>query len=461
MLSLAFSLCISAVVLTSLSEAIHIRTGNVTTEGEVKTDEGMRYYTTQAVLMKPVVCWEDLAEDGITVDQCNEKTIRYAGNIDGDDFQKGNVVTFPAEDYIDFGCPLPPHRPEEKEPGVIFRIIRSVEIEKGSVTVYTNFIDPGEVVPTIMLHMGPLVESSRQAIGDADLSLSAVSRVNNIGFGSFSRSRTAQLFTGASLAYSMTASGGVCNFEFDLLRRRVTWEQRVEVEGTATLNWSRDFSRSASGEIFKVGIPGAGFSLKIFLLGRVTAGFTAALNWEVNLDAGASATLQFGSRFVVARRVVLGIGTLTNAPIRAFGSNPSASLTFESSQAASATATGFAGIRPILALELEMPVIPDAIIGVGATVGLQASVTAQEPPFLPVTSGRRIGSCSSCHIVQGSLDVEGRRVSITAQAPILGSVEFVLIRNLFSTHIGTLCLFERQCFGPSNAPIQSNAPLFM
>lgn len=427
----------------------HIRLGDVTQQGEFDSPQGKRQFQAVAHINRPVLCWEDLHAEGITVRTCDHNRIRFSGNIDDSDFVKGTVITFPKQVYLAMGCPMPPQADElSKLDQIVFREIKKAKFKNKDIVVRTNFISGAEVVPDVKLHVGNLAPVSRltSPVNDTEMSLATLSRTNEIGINNFGRSGSIAIFAGADLDWRLSVSAGVCEFEFNRWALRATWEQRFSADVAATLDLEGQIQKTASGQIMKTLIPGSSFSIYIRFLGKITAGLYAGLSYESSLNAGAAATATFAGEVEAGQKVTVGLSGFNVSPLSRRSNQLGASLAFRGpSAAASMSLNGFIGLRPSVEARISLPVVGDASATAAATIRLDLDARFRSDPFPAVTSGRTLGVCDKCHNVQGGLTLQGRRLSMTRKFPGGRSVETIIRDNFLDYRLGTVCQFSNAC----------------
>lgn len=425
-------------------------TGRVMVNDEVENVQGVRHITTETELLMPIIPWEALSDDGVTVDACYPSRIKFVGPIDEEDFAQGYVLTFPKDEYLSLGCPLPPVTDElSKMDEVIFRKITEVKLVSGGIRVKTLFVSGANVAPKVMVHIGELVSPTDRILERRQrlLNLNGVSRVNDIGITAFDESGTFDIASGVGLDWSIKATAGVCEFDFDRFPPKATWEQRVKVEVGSSLKATVSFEEISSGELLNVPIAGAGFNKKIFLVGTIRFGLFAKVSYDLALKATASSVASFSGSFETGQRVEVGIGKFDIDDLGSTSNGGVGGIDFTGPTVdVMLDVDGFAGVRPAIGAELSVPVIGDATAEIGATVGLQLDINYNNPPFQAVSAGTKLGSaCESCHFVQGTLDLEGRRFSVEGKVPFLGSKEHVIRDSFLDLRLGTACAFATSC----------------
>lgn len=445
---------------TSTLQANHIHSGKMVEAGTFESPEGPRKYAAVSDLKMPIICWDELATAGLVISDCTETSITFRGDIDQDDFVKGVTLTFPRDEYISFGCPLPPQTDFlSKRDEIIFRYITSAHVQDDITIVKTDFISGAKVAPKVMLHIGGLVPSTerqlqqvRRSDGEGELLLDAISRVDTLGIQDAKRETKFNITDGFEIDVVGVFSGGLCEFVFTRDPAEVSWIQRIAatVEVTATI--TQEFSTKMSGELIKEGVPGLGFSKSFGTLGKVTIGMALAIDYEVDASISSEVVASFTAAIDVGKNVRIGTQDSSFETIEqetelgaGIAGSIQTSLTLD---AVNVTAQGFVGVRPVVALEVAFPIIGEGGVEFGGTVGLQATIGFQNPPYPRTEEGAvQLGgaACDSCHEIEGGIDLQGRRLSVTGLIPILDDKEFVIEDRFFSTRLGTFCAFEISC----------------
>lgn len=447
------------------SYATHILFRDVSLTGQIDTEAGSRPYTCSAHLKMPVICWEDLERDGLIVEACSKDRISIIGGaIDAADYVKGVVLTFVQDDYYGFGCPPPPSIDElTKVDQVIFRKIIGVKVWKNRVSVETKFVSGARVIPNVELSIGDVIPaSSRQGILNPVLRegkealLPTSSRLSYSKRGSVKieakkngslGSLETELSGSIELKWSATISGGFNKFKFNRnpFNPNLSWDAREGLDIGAEIIADGSYTVSKSDEIFKVGIPGAGFSIRLSLLGTVSFGFTAALSYVAELSIGAAFKSEYSASFNARQRVTVGL--FGNPEVKKLLANGRGHRNFDIQFGKGAEVEprlgGFLGLRPVLGAEVG--IWKPLSVDIGASFGVEASLGYQYPPFKPLTKGKRNSVCNKCHSVQGTIDIVGKDLSINLKASFLGEEEITILEELFSVNLGTVCQLRKAC----------------
>lgn len=102
----------------------------------------------EADVRMPVLEWEELASDGVSVGDCMPNRIRLTGDIDKSDFEKVVVLAFFLKDYVALGCPMPKSSKLLRD-SYVFRKIE-----------WVKFLKDGGV--GLALYLFPVSKSSRK-----------------------------------------------------------------------------------------------------------------------------------------------------------------------------------------------------------------------------------------------------------------------------------------------------------
>lgn len=170
-----------------------------------------------------------------------------------------------------------------------------------------------------------------------------------------------------------------------------------------------------------------------------------------DLEVGAEFVATFNAahetRQRVDARVIPPSLKTTNLLPSGQGSSGGSTFTFSQEQQITVGVTGFVGVRPAVSVEIELG--KRGVKGIlGASVGVEAAVTAQAPPFPSLTgpgNGLSIGTCDSCHSLEGALSIKGKDLTLEIEVNNKLTKEITRVKTLFEIRLGTLCAIKTTC----------------
>lgn len=115
---------------------------------------------------------------------------------------------------------------------------------------------------------------------------------------------------------------------------------------------------------------------------------------------------------------------------------------------ATAQADGFVGLRPAVAIEVNLGKKQQAGCNIGADMGIEASMrfSGTKTPFPPLRNPRNprntFGICRKCHFVQGSVDAVVKDLTLQTEVKSQVKNEISLTPSLFNRKLATVCLVE-------------------
>lgn len=433
-----------------------------------------------ARLADNVVLWDDLLQDGVRITGCARNARKHTAHIvlsgeavDSSDYAKGTAFVINVEDWEKHCKEVRPASGVDRADDALFYRIKKVIVKPGRVRLALTIVSGRIAVPTVDITVrkapadmpaGPrrvvyegdemyskLTSSAALVRAVAEDSLDVSARPT------FSFNRDVNLFDGADLSVSASVSATVNRFKVvRLFKTKVQWQQSLKASASAELTVTKTFEESFSQEIFKRPIPNLGFSVRIPFIGRIGAGAFVGLNFVADLEVGAEFVATFNAahetRQRVDARVIPPSLKTTNLLPKGQGSSGGSTFTFSQEGQISVGVTGFVGVRPTVSVEIELG--RRGVAGIlGASIGLEASVMAQAPPFPALTgpgNGLLLGSCDSCHFLEGALAIKGKDLSLEIEVNSKVVSELTLIETLFEIKLGTLCAIQTTC------PVMSN-----
>ena len=203
--------------------------------------------------------------------------------------------------------------------------------------------------------------------------------------------------------------------------------------------------------------------VRIPFVGSLRAGAFFGLDWVREISITHQATLTVAATYRKEQ-----IATASIFPLRYSARNAGSSasgngnLDVSTSLVGTISVRGFYGARPMVGVgitytrkkwrrrgwKIYRVTESKSVNGnLGADLGAELNMGyRRSPPFAAYSgSGAKIGVCSSCHALQGSLYLKGKRLSVQAIVNGRVTIEKMLVSQLFSVRVGTLCVIRRMC----------------
>lgn len=443
-------------------------------------------------LKTDIIIWEELSEDGIRIESCSfpegasHAKIRLSGKkLDQTDFARGVVLAIEKAD-LEIGCKkeLPSAKEaDEADSYWFYRIKRSKNIGDETVLLTVKMIQGMKAVPVIDISVHEKDASKSEIEGlrsfvfedspGNDETSSRIAPLYDQNANTFlPMSDKLQLFKktipvlgGVSMEVSGSVNAGIRNFRLTRVSGlHFEWDQTLSASLSASLLTRVNLYRSKrTGSLYRAYIPNMSFSLSIPLVGKIQAGAFLGVNWITELDVSANTRLTFNARYQRYERVRASvIPPSYNAENRLPpGTGASSTTTVSVGSSSSVRLNGFYGLRPLIGagitytkrkvsfrwFKIKIATETKSVNGnLGANVGLQLYAGYRSTSYPPYSgSGIKIGVCHTCHLLQGSAYFRGKTLSV--QTVVSGKVtaERVLVSNLFSIRLGTICALQRVC----------------
>lgn len=450
-------------------------------DGSVEVEDmhdGSQVVDFRVKLMKDVIVCEELEEDGVSIDSCSRDAYSRTARVtlvgrmlDMDDYKKGGVFSIGVDDWEKNCGRVETVEGIDKDDDYLFYLIESVRAKKDRVVLKLRIIPGYEVVPEVDFHIessaGAAEAMPKNIMFDDDPSFGNTlrylegSQLNvyhqysgynetllTVSRPEISDEKTIIISPGVEFKVEASLQANFKNFKLRRLRKvELSWTQTLEASITGTLDVDLKRSGAKMGDVFKKPIPRIGFSSRIPFVGRVRAGTFGIVQWILEGDMGGKMSASLTASYVTEHNVQARLFSpdLSAERLNAENSGAGGSTSVSFSDASNAEFNGFAGVRPALGVQLSLG--SRGIEGnVGAKVGVQAMTVLKKSPFPAFTgTGLKVGKCTNCHLLRGSVSIKGKELS--SQLVKNGNVEKekTLASELFSVPLGTLCAISARC----------------
>lgn len=428
------------------------------------SDDGLpRIVEISARLMKDVLLWDELKEDGVTIKQCARNTasgraritFRRSG-LDLSDLQVGSSFVISVKDWKAQCSLVLPRAGIDENDDVLFYTIKKVKKRRNVGILIMEITSGKDVIPSVRFNIRTATEADQegrtrkiefydddnsvrdmalQRNGHKNISLPVLSRP------SVSFSESVEIFPAVTLSVESSLDVSISNFE--LVRASsitVKWEQEINAMAGVELSVNEDVpTQEVSGELFKQFIPGFGLGIDLPLVGSFGFGATVTVDWIAEFGADTTVTASYDASYNLRQQVEAEVGNARITSVESLLSDPNSatgSFNFGEELSFSIGIDGFIGLRPSISVEASIG-SNSVSVDVGAKVGLQADVDVMFPtPFQPVSSSRPLGMCDKCHHVRGAVNFVGTDLEAASQ---------VLVSSLFEVNVGTLCAVVVAC----------------
>lgn len=460
-------------------------------------------------LKRDILIWNELKQDGGTLHRCGLAAVsKSAGlvvsgkEIDASDFRKGVVLVLDAEDFE-----LCLNRPLPRLPGIdaadnqVFLSINKVYSRPGGrVRLTATVVSGRNVVPKVdfAVHDRPEPEAeaamhakvefedephsrwsahfampytSDRTVSNSSLALPTTSRLSLY-------KKDIDIGSNAKLEIRVDANVDVQRFRFTRLKGlQFEWEQELSASISTSLVTENNIlsSRKRTGELVRWYIPKLSFKVSIPIIGKLKTGGFIGVNWVSQLYVKTSASLSFSATY--SRKELVKAQLLPprySMYSRGSKSSGRGDVNLNGSGGVGLTLSGFYGVRPVVGIGLtytrkklkwrrwrfRFVKTTKSLSGeLGADIGLQVTAGLKYPPYPAYTgSGLKVGVCSACHSVRGTLDLKGKDFGLQTVKNGVVKSETIFKRNLFEIRLGTLCVLRQVCPVRRNLAIGKAVP---
>lgn len=415
-------------------------------------------------LKTDAVLWDELKEDGLTVESCSRNTRRRTASIvltgdriDVEDYNIGTSFVMGAADWERLcNARVRPVRGVDRSDDALFYRItrRSFQRAQKKITLRLAIISGRAVAPSVLFDVEPLPSPTTlpaPVIFDDQYQLRTVSTRTPADTLSLQQNSQRRLLdhlqnvtitAGVSIEIDAKVDAGIERFRLARLRRlEFRWEQFVSVEISATIEAIVSAENGVSRELTRKPIPKLGFSLRIPFVGRVSAGVFVKLDAVADLRVSArfrtTVSTSLNRRQLVTAR--LRSPRFNARPIPSRAENGQGGISLDSA-VVGFRLTGFGGIRPAIGVGVTLG--RRGVEGnIGLSVGLELDGRFRSNGFRPKSVDAPIttGPCDSCHQIEANIEILAKDLS--AQLIRGGEVrnEVILVDEIFRFPIAEVC----------------------
>lgn len=442
----------------------------------------------QATLVHDTLFWNEMVSSGISMDTCAKigtklgtKMTLTAPGLTKSDLSGKPILTMSKEEYEDVcGHDIPTGIDDipDEDPALFFKIKR-VKQDGDKLKLRLKMVSRRLAVPSISATVhntlvsndflqAPIVvdDASRQQYLTAARMLRMVRSGAPLPAGAnatmlpststrFSLTKNVNKdMGGGSMGVALSAGGKFSSWKISAgikcsgkwwkpkcsLRADASWEQSFDASAEAALTFSAGFSKDTSGAIAQWPV-GGGFSVNVPALGKVGVSLFVKLDWVADISVETYTTASAKVWYEKKEKITVDIiGGKLEA--RSLSSSGGGDAGFDLGAEAGAEVVGFVGVRPAFGAEAGFGKELDTEINIGAKIGVEASLKARTPAYSPYTGNKlKIGICSKCHWVQGSIGVKGKDLAVVAEVG-KSDKDWTLVDDLFYFEVGRLCAVE-------------------
>lgn len=417
-------------------------------------------------LKKDVLLWDELAQDGVRISSCRKAGDRQvqielqAAHLDKADYVLGTAFAISVED-LELHCRKfsTVAGVSAKDPVSFFIIRRAQHQAQGNghtVSLRMKRVHGSEVVPACHVKKIPAeanvpISSRIQFDGHRETALQTkVSQLELLPEIPLTNPdvNLNSIFPGSSIKTLATMDASIDNFSFTrLFSLEVQWMQAVKTNMTSRLTATSSYRVTDTREIFRREIDQFSERVPFFGTFRVTAfkkmDVVQSIEIDENVDAFVAATNE-NQALVTAKfsSQTLSIESLLPS---GFGSGGEGTVDFGRVVKHEFGITGFYGVVPGVSIVASFAGRRyEAVVDV--SIGLEASVKKQTPPFPPMTGvSRTFGVCEKCHGIRVNAAVVGKDLQTKLFEDGVLEDQETHLKSLFRFDLANICALEQPC----------------
>lgn len=421
----------------------------------------------RAELKKDVVLWDELQREGSSIISCHSHQYELVNvkmqvpNLDLSDYEVNTAFVISIDDWEKkCGKPEKIHAIDHEDPVLFFNIMHAIgkKTDPHFISVHMKMVSGSTVAPSF--EVVPIPKNHPSAHIFPEFHLSAENFLNPRSTQLIDPGMPLQdpdvtdfsIFPGATvMTYAnLDASVGRLTFKrsFSL---EVEWEQSIRANISSLLTAVSAYRAFNVKAIYRKKLSDFSYSTKVPLLG------TLELEAHKKMDLSQAISINEASKVFVSanHEDVLRVSAKFSSRELAiekllppgFGSSGAGRIDFGEVASHNFGLDGFIGYHPGLELSLRLGSIKSYSAVIDFSVGLEASLTRQFPPFPPLqdSSGVSVGSCSKCHEFRLKSSVVGKNLQSKLFEDGKTEKEKVHDASLFKFDLATVCALSADC----------------